>query len=302
MAGKTYVLYHGGCWDGFCAAWVARRSLAQLDEQGESRGAFREEPEHFGEVEYVPVQYGQDPPAVERGARLYILDFSYNRGTMLLLAERAHILTVLDHHKTAQEALDGFANDCERRYGLSRPTVVFDMGKSGARLTWEHFHGALDEPSPGVVDYVEDRDLWRWALPKSREVNACLRSYPLDFDLWDDFGRLSAEELAERFAAPGEAILRRERQIVGEHVHHAREVELGGHRVPAVNATVLVSEIAGELAKGRPFGACYFDRGDGKRVWSLRSTEGGVDVSEVARSKGGGGHARAAGFEEAATR
>jgi hypothetical protein len=99
----------------------------------------------------------------------------------------------------------------------------------------------------------------------------------------------------------GEAILRRERQIVGEHVRHAREIELGGHRVLAVNATVLFSEIAGELAKNHPFGACYFDRGDGKRAWSLRSTEGGVDVSEVARSRGGGGHARAAGFEDVAT-
>jgi hypothetical protein len=99
----------------------------------------------------------------------------------------------------------------------------------------------------------------------------------------------------------GEAILRRERQIVEDHLHHAHEIELGGHRVLAVNATVLFSEIAGELAKGHPFGACYFDRGDGKRAWSLRSMEGGVDVSEVARLKGGGGHARAAGFEEVAT-
>jgi oligoribonuclease NrnB/cAMP/cGMP phosphodiesterase (DHH superfamily) len=279
MANKTYVVYHGGCWDGFCAAWVARGVLK-------------------GAVEYIPVQYGQPPPAVEPGSRLYILDFSYDRGTMLFLAKQVHALTVLDHHKTAQEALAGFADECERGYGLRRPTVVFDMGKSGGRLTWEYFHGALGEPSPGVVDYTEDRDLWRWALPKSKEVNACLRSYPLDFDLWDDFGRLAAEELAWRFAAPGEAILRRERQIVDDHLHHAHEVELGGHRVLTVNATVLFSEIAGELAKNRPFGACYFDRGDGKRVWSLRSTEGGVDVSEVARLKGGGGHAQAAGFEE----
>jgi uncharacterized protein len=283
---KTYVLYHGGCWDGFCAAWVAHGVLK-------------------GEVEYVSVQYGQPPPAVEPGSRLYILDFCYSREQLFRWwtpgPDAIKRLTVLDHHKTAQEALQGFDEECVAN-GLDVPQIVFDIGKSGGRLTWEYFHGALGEPSPGVVDYTEDRDLWRWALPKSREVNACLRSYPLDFDLWDDFGRLAAEELAWRFAAPGEAILRRERQIVGEHVRQAHEIELAGHRVLAVNATVLLSEIAGELAKGRPFGACYFDRGDGKRVWSLRSTEDGVDVSEVARLKGGGGHARAAGFEEATTR
>lgn len=59
-----------------------------------------------------------------------------------------------------------------------------------------------------------------------------------------------------------------------------------------------VPDIAGELAKERPFGACYFDRQDGKRQWSLRSRDGGADVSEIAKRHGGGGHAQAAGFEE----
>jgi hypothetical protein len=166
MAGKTYVVYHGGCWDGFCAAWVARGVLK-------------------GEVEYIPVQYGQPPPGVEPGSRVYILDFSYSRGMMVLLAERVDTLVVLDHHKTAREALDGFADGCERGYGLPRPTVVFDMEKSGARLTWEHFHGASGVPCPWLVRMVEDRDLWRWELPHSREVNAAIRSYPMTWDTLD---------------------------------------------------------------------------------------------------------------------
>jgi nanoRNase/pAp phosphatase (c-di-AMP/oligoRNAs hydrolase) len=75
-------------------------------------------------------------------------------------------------------------------------------------------------------------------------------------------------------------------------------MQMDGHTIRAVNATVLFSEIAGELAKGMPFGACYFDRFDGKRQWSLRSDEQGVDVSLIAKAHGGGGHAHAAGFEE----
>ena len=75
------------------------------------------------------------------------------------------------------------------------------------------------------------------------------------------------------------------------------------HKILAVNATVLFSEIAGELAKDRPFGACYFDRQDGKRQWSLRSSgENGLDVAEIAKAHGGGGHKNAAGFEEALCR
>ena len=52
------------------------------------------------------------------------------------------------------------------------------------------------------------------------------------------------------------------------------------------------------LAQGRPFSATFFIRADGKRVWSLRSREGGIDVSVIAKAHGGGGHAQAAGFQE----
>lgn len=266
---KPLVLYHGGCFDGFASAWVAHKAL--------------------GDVEAVPVNYGQEPPgpAWSGGRQVYVLDFSYARETMVQLAQTNNQVVVLDHHKTAQAALA----DLE----VPGLTVVFDMNKSGGRLAWEHFFPG--QPTPGLVDYTEDRDLWRWNLPGSKAVNACLRSYPFDFKLWDEWGKQSPLGLCELFVEEGQAILRREQQIVEQHVHFARETEMDGHKVLAVNATVLTSEIAGELAKGRPFGACWFKRADNKEVWSLRSREGGVDVSEIAKKRGGGGHKQAAGFE-----
>lgn len=287
---KTYVLYHGNCWDGFCAAWVARKCLQ-------------------GDVEYIPVQYGQDPPAIEPGARLYILDFSYSREQLFKWwtpgPNAVESLVVLDHHKTAKEALDGFEDECLAS-GMDAPKIVFDMDHSGGRLAWEHFFGVEhrarysnpDELRPWLVDYTEDRDLWRWKLPMSREVNAALRSHPLDFDLWDSFDAFNREVALPTFYTEGSAILRSEAVMIDNHVRHAREIDMNGYKILAVNATVLFSDIAGKLAEGRPFGAAYFDRGDGRRQWSLRSSDDGVDVSEVAKSRGGGGHRNAAGFEE----
>lgn len=263
---KPLVMYHANCWDGFCAAWIARMAL--------------------GDIEAVPMHYGAPNPAVD-GRETYVLDFSFPREKMLAMHEDAKSLLVLDHHKTAQEALDGL------------PFCRFDMNKSGARLTWEHFAhigGWEGAEAPWLVDYTEDRDLWRHALPNSEEVNAALRSYPLDFDLWArQFYGAAPPPLS--LVLEGAAIRRREKQIVDDHVRHAREIEMDGHRILIVNATVLFSEIAGELAKERPFGACYFDRQDSKRQWSLRSRNGGVDVSVIAKAHGGGGHAQAAGFE-----
>ena len=262
---KPLVLYHANCWDGFCAAWIARKAL--------------------GDIEAVPVQYGSPAPAVD-GRETYVVDFSFPRDKMLAMNHDAYFLVVLDHHKTAQEALSGL-DFCR-----------FDMEKSGGRLAWEYFGflgGWEGMAAPWLVDYTEDRDLWRHALPESENINAALRSYPLDFALWDEFANTMGQR--EMFKREGSAIRRAERAIVETHLKNSREVEIDGHRVLTVNATVLFSEIAGELAKGRPFGACYFDRQDGKRQWSLRSDDNGVDVSAIAKAHGGGGHGHAAGYE-----
>jgi oligoribonuclease NrnB/cAMP/cGMP phosphodiesterase (DHH superfamily) len=297
---KPLVIYHANCWDGFCAAWIARKAL--------------------GDIEAFPGFYGASPPDVT-GRDVFLLDFSYKRTVMRQLLGSAHFVTVLDHHKTAEAELGGIIDEFIQRpdliatdlvanpKGCELPRVHFDMSKSGGRLAWEHFAylgGWQGMKAPWLVDYTEDRDLWRHALPDTHEINAALRSYPLDFDLWDEFSNAVGQR--EMFKREGAAIRRAEKAIVDTHVKNARlesfSLVVGGPsaademRVPIVNATVLFSEIAGELAKGHPFAACYFDRQDGKRQWSLRSTDEGVDVSAIAKAHGGGGHAHAAGFEQ----
>jgi oligoribonuclease NrnB/cAMP/cGMP phosphodiesterase (DHH superfamily) len=235
-------------------------------------------------AEFVAVNYGQATPDV-RGREVYILDFFYPRGVMEELDRQATRLVCLDHHKTAEEELRGFVGE--------RALVRFDMGKSGGRLAWEFFFP--DQPqSPWLVDYTEDRDLWRWRLARSREINAAVRSYPLDFISWYTL----AERAPSTLAVEGEAILRYQQQEVDSHCAQAVEVGIGGYQVLAVNATTLQSEICERLAQGRPFGVSFFIRQDGQKIWSLRSRAGGIDVSEVARKLGGGGHKQAAGFQE----
>jgi oligoribonuclease NrnB/cAMP/cGMP phosphodiesterase (DHH superfamily) len=71
--------------------------------------------------------------------------------------------------------------------------------------------------------------------------------------------------------------------------------------VPTVNAPwVFSSDVGNILASGSKskVGATYYDREDGRRVFSLRSVSDGPDVSEIAKIYGGGGHRNAAGFTE----
>lgn len=272
---KTHVIYHANCSDGAAAALIALEALTAKDPQG-------------GEIHLVPAQYGEPPNFLNmRHCRVYILDFSFDRETTLELAIECQLI-VLDHHATAEKALEGI------------PGCVFDMDKCGARLTWEHFHGKRDVP--WWVEYIEDRDLWRWKLPYSKVVNAAIRSYGIGLDglrealLWEDG---IANRHLDELTRDGGAILREQEQIVEAHVARAELVPMFGTKVPAVNATVLQSEIAGALAESpTPFAACWFEKIDGTRVWSLRSRKDGVDVGELAKSANGGGHPAAAGFTQ----
>jgi hypothetical protein len=137
-----------------------------------------------------------------------------------------------------------------------------------------------------------DRDLWLYELPRSREVFAALSSYPMDFRTWS---RLDVEGLAEE----GVSIRRYQRELVELVCSQTRFETLAGYRVPVVNSPLLGSEVGAELLKRHPeapFAVIYFDRGDGKRQWSLRSRED-FDVSAIARRFENGGHRQAAGFE-----
>lgn len=258
---KGLVIFHAGCWDGHCAAWLMH---------------------HFSgmDLDYHAAQYGEPPPDVA-DRDVWVLDFSYPRVVLKTMDATARSLTVLDHHKTAQADLEGL------------PYCVFDMNLSGGQLTWAWLRGIQERP--WLVDYTADRDLWRWALPDSKEVNAALRSYPLDFEVWDRLYLVGSESLMS-LKADGTAILRAEEVTIQAHLARAREIDFDGHRILSVNATSLFSEIAGRLAEGRDFGMCWFER-DGLRQYSLRSREGGIDVSEIAKAHGGGGHRHAAGFE-----
>lgn len=253
---KTVVLYHANCPDGFCSAWLARKVLH--------------------DAEFVPVRHGEPPPEVS-GADVFILDFSYTRPVLLEMRKQAASLCVIDHHKTAAEDL------------AELDFCIFNLAKSGARITQE----TLKLEPHWLVDYTEDQDLWRWRLPKSKEIAAAIASYPKEFDAWDELAMRDPMEVAKE----GQAIVRYKDQLVAEAVAGAIEIDFEGHRVLVTNCPSqdLVSEVAGELAKGRAFGGCWYAY-KGKTAWSLRSTAEGIDVSEIAKRHGGGGHRNAAGF------
>ncbi|MGE3269668.1 MAG: DHHA1 domain-containing protein [Chloroflexota bacterium] len=256
----TAVLYHGNCPDGFGGAWSAWCAWGDA-------------------VTYHPISHGDAPPAFPADASILMVDIAYPRDVTLALKDRVRELVILDHHKSAQEDLGDL------------PFAHFDMNQSGAMLAWKYCHPGV-EPPP-LIGYVQDRDLWRFTLPHSREVTAALGSYPMTFDVWNT---LNVDALARE----GVAILRFRDQTVTSIIRHARWGEIGGYRVPVVNATAHWSDVGEALLQKFPdaaFVGAYFEDAEGARRWSLRSRPG-FDVSVVAKQLGGGGHPQASGFRE----
>ena len=258
---KPICIYHGNCADGFCAAWTVRKALR-------------------GDVDFHAGVYQNQPPDVT-GRDVILTDFSYKRAELERIVERAKSVLILDHHKTAQAELEG----------LPGAVTVFDMDRSGARITWDHYFPG--EAPPDLLLHIEDRDLWRFALPGTREIQANVFSYPYDFAVWDALMERDPQELA----AEGKAIERKHFKDIEELTKVVtREFEIGGYRVPVANLPYTLTSDAGHLlARDKPFAGCYWDTPDG-RVFSLRSTEEGLDVAEIAKQYGGGGHKHASGF------
>jgi oligoribonuclease NrnB/cAMP/cGMP phosphodiesterase (DHH superfamily) len=276
------VIYHANCDDGFGAAWVLRRKFGDKIEG------------------FIPAQYGEAPPLERcRGKPVTVADFSYKRAPMLSLMHAAASVVVLDHHKTAKDELAGIVEEFAREErdrnldgGAAAMDVRFDMSRSGARLAWSYCFPESEPPE--LLRRIDDADRWIWDYDDGRFVQAALRSYPQDFEVWD---RLMARPIAE-LAAEGVAIRRYIDGRIQALKAGARDANIGGVVMPVCNAPgFFASDLAGELAAAHESGcaACYFETAD-QRVYSLRS-RGDRDVSEIAKKMGGGGHPGAAGFQ-----
>lgn len=262
---KPIIIYHANCADGFSGAWCFWRKYGH-------------------DADYVAASYAENAPDVT-GRDVYLVDFSYKRDVVAAMIRIAASVTLIDHHKSA-------IDDLAELQGLATYT---DLERSGATLAWDFLFP--HEPRPLLLGHVEDRDLWRFRLAGTREIQAFVFSLDYTFEQWDRLMSADQVELLKMSAA-GAAIERKHRKDVSEIVRASqRRMVIAGYDVPAANVPFTMASDAGAMmADGEPFAACYYDTDSGRK-FSLRSSEAGVDVATIAELFGGGGHKHAAGFK-----
>lgn len=287
------LIYHDNCDDGFAAAWTVHKKWGDA-------------------VQYIPSNYGRPMPTWNGQARdVLIADFSLPEDQCQAIVEAGSRILMLDHHKTAKEALARMPHterptikNVGQKYDLTAGSwhcqvlVEFDMERSGARMAWDFcFPG---EETPELILAVEDRDLWRFNRPDTKLVSMYLRSLDRKFDQWDAAAALYSDD-PDRFLSEARAIKRFYDLRVKSICNNAGTQHFMGHDGVAVTYACpydFVSETCHTLLDiypDAPFAVAVIQNQQGI-TYSLRSRDDRVDVSQIASANGGGGHRNAAGF------
>jgi hypothetical protein len=263
---RPFCIYHKNCLDGNGAAAVVQRK----------------EPD----CEFLSMQYGVTPPTVLDRV-VYIVDFGLPIEHMRAIRAQATSVLWLDHH----------ASQIPVHKHLGWGTL--DVTECGTSLTWKTLFP--QQKPPEVIDYIKDKDLWRWQLPNSRAIAAGLSAtFPgdkfagiLEVDLADmeRLGRPLLAATAERVAkaiTSGIAIeapygLTEKRALFVP--CNQDQNEIGDHICTPVDAGGLGYDLA----------ILVYRKGNGRWVHSLRSPDASsVNCGTLADARGGGGHRNSA--------
>ncbi len=259
-------IYHNNCPDGFGSAWVIYNKFGN-------------------EFEYHGANYSDTviPDTTDRD--VFLVDFCYNTETINHIKLFANSVTVIDHHVNAVDKLKN----------VDGVNTYLDLHHSGCVLTWKYFN--KNEPVPEFLKYIEDRDLWKFKLPNSKEITTAILSYEYDFDNWNILNATSIKTLISE----GIALYRKHLKDVKELIKTTKKrIRIFEYEVPIANAPYCyASDICDIMNKNEPFALSYYVKNNDSLYVSIRSDVNGsnIDVNEIAKKFGGGGHRNAAGFE-----
>ncbi|MDQ5957552.1 MAG: hypothetical protein QG614_527 [Patescibacteria group bacterium] len=268
---NTVIIYHKNCLDGSASAWSAWLK-------------YREE------AIYVPASDRENLPSEiidienKKEVELYILDFSYPKEVLLKLQSEFKKLTILDHHKTAKEAI------------MSIRDYVYSEDKSAAYLSWEYFHP--NEEVPLIVKYISEGDMWRYSLPDYSLVLSYINSSN-GKNIFDSLSekRKFIDDHFDQVLVIGKILEENFKEKVNQNLENKYKINFAGYEVWAVNGSKEYrSHVGNELAElSGTFGVYFYIHQNILRV-SLRSVPD-FDVSVIATKLGGGGHKNSSGID-----
>ena len=275
--------YHFPCSDGITSAWCVKRGLPNIYLYGVKPG-----------VKEVNNKYYNDKSIV-------FVDCCPSEDLLDDILIRCKNITILDHHITNKELI-------EKYQGHPKLEAVFDMDRAGCQITWDYFFPT--EKRYWFVDYVADRDLWKFELENSKLINLALFEFEyLTLEGLYKIPPYNEEKFIKETLLPQIKIIEDKNKRIMEHDTYKTKrakLSVGDNKYDlwlGCTSGFLVSDF-GHLLYNKKFDDNTMP--DCAAIWkydlendlfkvSLRGEK--VDVSKIAKHFGGGGHKAAAGFE-----
>lgn len=248
------------------------------------------------ECEMIGIDYGHDFPwdEIGEGETVWMVDFSLPADDMLRLHKACYLIWI-DHHQTA---LDAIPLELHEEILGSR-----EVGRAGCELTWAYLKPK--DPEPRVVHLLGRWDVWDHTDPDMKALQLGLRTHGYmapDHELWPHMlnGSGYGVNFLEDSTEAGRTICQyQENQDAGKCAVIAFETVLDHLRFVAMNTGHGSLQFATVWNPDKYDGMLAFSWSAKISAWkcSMYNEDGQADLSVIAKTRGGGGHAHACGFE-----
>jgi oligoribonuclease NrnB/cAMP/cGMP phosphodiesterase (DHH superfamily) len=279
------IIYHSADLDGHCSGAIVRSFLLR---NGTSEK----------EIQIIGMDYGRSFDIETcRNKNVYIVDFSFPPDKMLLLKGISKSLIWIDHHITAIEDMKNIEAEL---LGLRK------VGEAACELCWQHFFP--EKSMPLAVKLLGRYDVWMWEkeYPAAIDLQKGLQSFNNgyshpDAEFWNGLLFNGNNSITfNQLLSDGRIINNYAKNVDKKYAFsHAFITKLGDVPMVAINKGMTSSAIFDELDEkyDLPILRCYFSwiLDVGYKI-GLYTKEADFDVSIIAKSYGGGGHKKAAGF------
>jgi len=253
--------------------------------------------------EIRPINYRDKFPmeTIRPNEQIYIVDYSIAPDEMRGLLGITKNVTWIDHHKTAIEKYQGFEHDIRG--------IRYD-GVAGCMLTYCYIHHmtsrgegeikafdlSMTNDAPLFTKLIADWDVWKFDFgDDTRHFQTAFNAY--DFSpsskLWDRF--FTSPFAEQDLILQGKTMMQFRDGWAKSYMSLGFETVFEGVKCFAVNLGHCNSEYFKSLPEGQYDVLMPFVYDGNQYTVSLYSKT--VDVSDIAKKYGGGGHKGASGFQ-----
>lgn len=265
---KPLVIYHRTDFDGKCSAAVAAAAYqGDVDFYGFN---------HYDEIDWTYICEHKE---------VIMVDISFPEVSDMLMLNNQVDLIWIDHHITAIE-----------KHGHLEIKGLQEVGKAACQLCWDYFFPHLE--TPFAVKHLGLYDIWNHEDKHTLPFQYGMRYLDIQADDQETWKRLffGSVNTVSHVLETGETCFNFEKTSNAIMAKSSFEGSFEGHQCIFLNAPNKGSLVFKSVG-GEDYDIMVVYNYNGKH-WSVTLySDGRVNVGEIAKKYGGGGHAGAAGFK-----